>query len=348
MSVESYSLLELEFQSLRTGASLPLRFQIESFDLAQRWARKLAVHLQLGCHLEKGFLLHGWLGGPRDEAYLCNELNRHIEIVNRAYETKPGGLEYHIDETFNFEKIDQDQLNAIHHHFEILIGQVWNPSPLYKDWIGDAIYSIRQLNHLCHELEDLIGSRLSHKRGGCAAYLIASMLPPRLAAQGFRDELRLSDYDNFDLRLNFGDVYLHYAQLGKTHFEAFLHNDNKIERSNISGLRYLTGEFDICFADDPQLQSFDSLKQDFLSWLIKNGFDPSDRTLGLGQVRVARLDKSIFGHKSDFEILNELFNYDDVKRISVIGPNVSQSRNFFGVGTLAAKEATAGYFLGAP
>jgi len=46
-------------------------------------------------------------------------------------------------------------MNRLHNYFEVLQGTVENLSPYYKYADYDTKYAIRQLNNICHEIENL-------------------------------------------------------------------------------------------------------------------------------------------------------------------------------------------------
>ena len=90
---------------------------------------------------------------------MCSELNWAIERVNDFYKDK--GYP-HIDLHFSPEALQGDQyrdlMNQLHHHFELLIGQVWNVSDWFKMANHETIYAIRILNNNCHQIENVINS----------------------------------------------------------------------------------------------------------------------------------------------------------------------------------------------
>jgi hypothetical protein len=102
---------------------------------------------------------------------------------------------------------------------------------------------------------------------------------------------------------------LYYAQLGKTHHEVFFDNDTDIERKNITGTKYVTGEFTCAFKktnsalDDPK----------FVNWLKKNSWDINDPTLALKNSPVA--DLILTTSEEEFKI--ELLKRDDLYKIKL-------------------------------
>lgn len=305
----NYKKLELVFRDSEWNRRKSVFFDIETHSLAQKWARLLEGLLENKPKLDKDFLLVGWLSGTRNLDFLCRNLNSHIQKINEFFRDK--SPTYFIDQNFDQKNVTRDHLNLIHHHFEVLIGQVWNPSPYYIEASRPIRYSICQLNHLCHEIEGYIKALAARKKEKCHACVITGLTPM------VRHDLADEDYNFFNTRMRFGEVRLHYSQLGKTHLEAFFDNDNVIGDNNISGLRYVTGEFDISFTDAAQDRYYEADEKRFRQWLVDNQFDPDDKKLALGYARVATLNLDQFSRLSNLQILDQLFKYDDISQIAV-------------------------------
>lgn len=304
-----YSQLEVVLKNTSSGHKQSIFFKIEEHSLAQRWARMLAERLLRKATLEKNFLFHGW-AKKRDLSFLCGELNLNIKNINNYFVFRLPGFKYKINDLFDPMTVDQSALNAIHRHFENLKGPSWNTSRFFIVATPKIKNSIRALNNLCHETENYLRSEELRKKGMCHSFLLAGFCPM------VKVPLEDTDYDYFSMDSNFGDVKLHYAQIGKTHLEAYFDQDSAVGDEGISGLRYLSGEFDIFFSE--RVDSSQFIKP-FYNWLVKNGFDPKDKKLALGYIYVARLDRKNFPGKTNFEILSELHHFDDVCKIA-LGP----------------------------
>src|SRR6056300_1041490 len=112
---------------------------------------------------------------------------------------------------------------------------------------------------------------------------------------------------------------MHYAQAGKTHREAFHDNDQDIHDENITGIRYLSGEFDVNLNCGPDGVHEEDLQDwaDFIEWCKSKGLDTTDPTLALGWAPLADMDKSKFQNLTDFEIMKELYYYDDLFKMEL-------------------------------
>lgn len=212
---------------------------------------------------------------------------------------------------FDPETVNQKLLNEIHHHFEILSGPLWNVAPhlKYADRVGAK--AICELNELCHETESFIRYEEHWKKQLCRGFFRARFYPHASVP------LTLEDYQRFSLKMRFGEVRLHYAQRGKTHLDAYHDNDKDIGDQNITGLRFLTGLFDISFGSEPADHEFDAMAHRFRSWLIEKEVDPDQPELGLGFARVAVLNREDFADQTNYGILQELSAYDDISEVKL-------------------------------
>lgn len=257
--------------------------------------------------LEKSHCLNGWVDttggtnnpGLRDIPTLCAELNWAIHTINKFYLDK--GYP-HIDLHFTSEALQTDQyrdlMNQLHHHFELLIGQVWNVSDWFKMANKETTYAIRVLNNNCHQIENIInGTKLDDDRKTLHQVIHISfnginwLNPDKEKKQHTRYSITDRAYDYWSPNYEWGHLNAYYCQLGKRHVEAFYDEDPHIDHDNISGTRFFTGEATMnlftMFAPGSGMPSEHNPK--FVKWLIDNGFDPEDKKNAYGNGVVARI-----------------------------------------------------------
>lgn len=300
-----------------------LTFTILDNPLAEQWQTLFIKNIINSDHpLEKDYSLKGWVDSwdsqfPRNLKFLCDRMNIAISKINETM--IPLGYEK-IDLLFDVEKIKSSNrqilMNKIHHHFETLIGQSWNPSEWYGLADDPTRTAIRNLNNLCHEIESIIYTIEKKQSAHCPMQIFASLNGPDFQGKYFvekvKEELALKEYQSFSKFKKWGDVEIYYAQLGKRHKEAYYDNDKEIHDSNISGYRYLTGEFIITF--DPSAFHKEVYENpDFHIWLTNQGFDITDPTLALGFPRVAEIDMI----ESKLQIIDNLKKRDDIYQIGL-------------------------------
>ena len=305
--------------------------QAQDHVLAQDWTKALQNLLQSGNLLEKNFCFMGFPGTARNIAYLVAALNRHIDTINQDL------LGYCIDLKFTEQNVfardyadnsvNHELFNQLHNHFEVLQGTVHDLSPWYRGASYQVKYAIRQLNNICHEMENLI---LGLRKAATApewvrpSQITTWINAPRLELQAEHREGFVSNgYDRV-----LGGVYMHWAQIGKTLFEVFK-DEGAPELTDtvceaITHLQYYSGEFDIEWGNNVTMHGnnpWHTQEQSaFKKWLLSNGKDPADSSLSLGYLPVAQVDLlNSFGTTNSQEIWNILGTHLDIYSVEVNG-----------------------------
>jgi len=322
--------------------------------LAQDWCVALKEILSSKLLLEKNFCFLGWPDSQRTLEFLCNELNSAVEIINQFNQTKiwqsHGLSPYIIEEWFHpntvrfppeynlpdlYIKDDaniglspkHNILNQLHNHFELLQGTVGNLSPYYKHADYKTKYAIRELNTICHELENLILSQ--RKKAMAPDWIRPSQITtfplvkryPLVAEH--RQGFLTNGYDR-----EFGRVYMHWTQIGKTLFEVWRDehapNLDSTVCDAITQLQYYSGEFDVEWSRDVvkggKYPWHDKEQAEFTAWLEANKLDPTDVNLSLGYLPIGRVDLiRSFGTEDIETIWNLMSDYLDIYSIEIDG-----------------------------
>jgi len=299
--------------------------------LAQDWIQALTILLQSGNLLEKNFCFMGFPKTARTLPYLCDQVNQAIATINAFFP------DYQIEEYFTPENTvatdyaengpNHGLLNKLHNHFERLQGTVWNLSDYYKRADYETKYAIRELNTICHEMENLILSQ--RKLVNDPYWVRPSQITTFLNTTRYDliDEHRqgfiINGYDR-----KFGGVYMHWTQIGKTLFEVF-RDENAPELTDtvceaITELQYYSGEFDIEWANDVVLggeNSWHNEEQErFKRWLKSNGRDPQDSKLSLGYLAIGQVDLQRSFETTEYQkIWDILSNHLDIYSIEIDG-----------------------------
>ena len=324
---------------------------VEDTDFNRRWLALLKNNLKNNAHLEKNYCWLGWADSARDADYLCIEINKAISQINKFNATgtwEEAGLKsYSIDDHFSPDLImysdkdypvgrpsedptnlglmlRHDPMNRLHRYFEDLQGETWNISAYYKLADYETKWAIRQLNDLCHEVESWVLS--NRKKTQAPEWQRPSQITTFLNAP--RQDLQEQDYELFlNTRYDreFGGVYLHWAQVGKTQYEVFRDEHgadiDAATCSAINSLKFYSGEFDVEWGRDINENNHEwhSKEQtEFREWLKRNGFDWNDPKLSLGHIKLGQINvEKSFGDKDFFEIIKKLSNHLDIHQIKV-------------------------------
>lgn len=325
--------------------------------LAIDWIQALKIILAQGRQLEKNFCFMGFPKTARTLDFLCEELNRSVEVINKFDFTQHGLENYVIEEWFHPNTVrfpdtypvegtmlkpgtldgsrrtdiglyaKHGILNQLHNHFERLQGTVNHLSPYYRAADDETKYAIRQLNIICHEMESLILSQ--RKQASTPEWVRPSQITTFLGIERYslRDEHRQAFVSNsYDRK--FGHVYMHWTQIGKTLMEVF-QDEGAPELTEtvceaITALEYYSGEFDIEWAKDVTRANkypwVEKLATEFTAWLVKNGLDPQDPKLSLGYLPLGHVDLTAsFGTTDMFSIWDQLSTHLDIYSIEVDG-----------------------------
>lgn len=304
----------------------------------------------------------GFPNTARNVDYLCKELNDAVFQINKFNSTLTWqknnletyvieeyftpdvvrfGEEYEIGEYGN--KICQTDeyyfqhlglqtkhsvMNRLHNHFEVLQGTVNELSDYYRIADYETKYAIRQLNNLCHELENLLLSQQKQKY--MKEWIRPSQITTWLQAPRYdlKDEHREGFYTNkFDRR--FGHVYMHWAQIGKTYYEVF-RDENAPKLTDtvceaITQLKYYSGEFDIEWGKDtvysnPETPWVKEHYDNFRSWMLENNKDPDDIQLSNGHLPIGEIDlRKDFGTDDKLSVWDILSEHLDIYSIEIDG-----------------------------
>lgn len=331
---------------LNKDDTLTVVFDILDNALTPDWKKALKELLLDNAHLEKNYCMLGFPNTARNIKYLCNEVNKHIKIINDFGVSGNWQPPYVIEEYFCEESVrfndsyivgnaytnpgltvKHNIMNKLHNHFEILQGTVETISDYYKTATDEVRYSIRQLNLLCHELENVILAErkvVVDKQWIRPSQITTFINAPR---HKLTDEHRtLFNINGYDRKL--GGVYMHWCQIGKTLIEVY-RDEHAPELTDavcdaINHLQYYSGEFDIEWGNDILYKDNHAFHNDtidgFYTWLTTQGFVPTDPALSLGYLPLAqaRLRESM-GITTAYDVSVLLGKYSDIYKISFDG-----------------------------
>lgn len=197
--------------------------------------------------------------------FLNGLMNQCIAVINRDGR-------YSIKEQAKGDP-SQGFLNVMHHHFEILRGTVWQESDYYLNSSPSVCSAVCGINHLVHEME--AWDRAPGGFSGIFTEFFGSA----------RNKLPKESVKDFSMDTDFGDLVLHYCQIGKTWWEVFNDGDLEIFEPAIQPLETVSGEFDVFWGS---FRMDEELKSKFDIFLKNNGKDAKDAELRLGYVCVAK------------------------------------------------------------
>lgn len=322
--------IEIDLRNYDTGDLHTLYMDVYDNSLSHKWLKSLNHLIENEYHLEKNYCFVGFSDNQRNGWYICDRINDTISAINSS------DIGYQIDDWFDMNNaidmtiesaddpgyhINHDKFNWLHRYFEDLQGVSGSISPYYSKANAKTQWYIRQLNLLCHEFETWCKSY--RKKHQAPMWQRPSQLMCWLNAPRFQiDE---NDYELFGietLNRDMGAVYVGVNKaIGKDHWEVFCDEDGAdIDDLVTVALKPQTeaaGDFDIEWAVNPGEFEFQKNQlTDFREWLIRNNFDPEDKSLTIGHPQVGQVDlEKSFSDPSRKGIWNLLNDYLDVYSI---------------------------------
>jgi hypothetical protein len=297
--------------------------RVNDTPMAQLWYTALQDLLRGNNYLEKNFCFLGFPNSARSLDYICKELTWAKKTINKFFD------DYNIKEEFTSDTLrigldpNQELMNQLHNHFEHLQGTVWELSDYYRRADYDTKFAIRQLNNLCHEAESLMLSQ--RKQATDPDWVRPSQITTFLNAERreFPEEYKTTfEESRYDRK--FGQVYLHWTQIGKTLYEVYRDEQGvDIDRATcdaITHLRYYSGEFDIEWAQDvvyggPHPWHTKEMGG-FRKWLVRNGFEVTNSQYNYGYHPVGQVElKDSFGTDDFRQVWPILSKYLDIYKI---------------------------------
>lgn len=228
-----------------------------------------------------------------------NRINTCINVINT--------FELIIDRTL-IRIDDQDTLNYLHHIFEVYHGlldqqthEFWLRAP---ETVRKALADLNILVHRCESVD----------RQALPRHVVTYYGLPKT------ETLADNDYTLFEDSVEFGTVYLNYAEIGKTLDDLAIDNDQYIFDSGFQPWRHYSADFNVKFwsSDDRQIREnrakikqyydvhIDFFKKKQLSW--------GHPYLTSGNIPLADLQYT-GSHK---ELLKELESHQQVKEVILL------------------------------
>jgi hypothetical protein len=329
--------IELDLKNDATGELLTVYIDTYDSSLSRKWLAALNNLIRQQYHLEKNYCFMGFVESARSAEYIMAQVNMCIDYINKS------ACGYQIDDYYSVENtihpdpigpvsrefqgggLMHNKLNQLHKYFEELQGVSGHMSEYYSRADGRTRWHIRQLNLLCHEYESLVLSM--RKKVQAPEWQRPSQLMCWLNAPRFM--LDAEDFELFGIEtINrpLGGVFVGVNKaIGKHHFEVFCdevvglrHDITELTTISMRGQSEAAGDFDIEWANNPGEFPWQKMQlAEFRNWLIKNGFDPEDKSLTIGFPQCGQVDlQRSFGsttYQDIWPLLNSHLNVHAVR-----------------------------------
>jgi len=209
-------------------SDLTLTYNINETSIAQRWATLLDESIQKYT-IDDPRRLYGFdtLDIEREKA--VDAINYCVDVIN---EYSPGFVERRMT-----PELIQDDLNYLHHIFEVYHGMLNKPHEFFLEAPKEVRQALGQLNLEVHRCEAMAEGTV---RKMLPTHLVTYYDQPR--GPGIRT-LEDSDYEHFTDYFEYGTVYLLYVEIGKTLQDMAIDDDDHIGEEAYKPFRHYASDF---------------------------------------------------------------------------------------------------------
>ena len=207
---------------------LTLTYNINETSIAQRWATLLDEAIQQYT-IDDPKRLYGFDTLDIERQKAVDAINKCVDTINNY---SPGFVERRMT-----PELIQDDLNYLHHIFEVYHGMLNEPHEFFIEAPVEVQRALGQLNLEVHRCEAM------------AEGTVRKMMPTQLTTYydqprgpGIRT-LEDDDYEHFTDYVDFGTVYLLYVEIGKTLQDMAIDDDDHIGDEAYKPFRHYASDF---------------------------------------------------------------------------------------------------------
>ena len=207
---------------------LTLTYNINDTSIAQRWAELLAESIEK-YSIDDPERLYGFDTETLERQRAVDAINKCVDTIN---DYKPGFVERRMT-----SELIQDDLNYLHHIFEVYHGMLNEPHEFYLAAPTEVQQALGQLNIEVHRCEAMAEGTV---RKMLPTHLVTYYDMPRGPEHRLLED---ADYEHFTDFYEFGTVYLLYVEIGKTLQDMSIDNDDHIGDEAYKPFRHYASDF---------------------------------------------------------------------------------------------------------
>ena len=207
---------------------LTLTYNINDTSIAQRWAKLLAESIEK-YSIDDPERLYGFDTETLERQRAVDAINKCVDTIN---DYKPGFVERRMT-----SELLQDDLNYLHHIFEVYHGMLNEPHEFYLAAPTEVQQALGQLNIEVHRCEAMAKGTI---RKMLPTHLVTYYDMPRGPEHRLLED---ADYEHFTDFYEFGTVYLLYVEIGKTLQDMSIDNDDHISDEAYKPFRNYASDF---------------------------------------------------------------------------------------------------------
>jgi hypothetical protein len=205
--------------------SVTLHFKLRNHAVTKKWIERLLL-AQAQYPIDAPDRFYGFGSIEEQTADALHRIQQCIALINSH--------EQIIDRQLT-DVADQDTLNYLHHIFEVYHGLLDQQThPVWQTASLEVRLALADLNLLVHRCESV-------NRGAQPRHVVTYYGLPKT------ETLAIEDYALFEPAIQFGTVYLNYAEIGKTLDNLAVDNDTYIADEAFQPFRHYSADFNVKF-----------------------------------------------------------------------------------------------------
>lgn len=290
---------------------IKLVYNIAQSKLAQKWSNAVIIENGRGMVLKDNGWFHGFKTITHNRDTLARDLNEKIELINSYY---PGSIPERAA-----PDMSQDTMNILHKYFEDYRGSILNPGYMWTDGNTELRDALERYNELIHRYEALINNEKSSTPR--PRFSMMFVHPEDFEIKRDRYKMEPEDLDEFSMFRFFGQLYLHYCEVGKQVLDAFFDHDEVVGEDNIRPLKYYSACCDCFFGPNYSETTKKYVTEQLKEWLESRGMDINDKNLSIGYATLGTISldectPSLEG-KTEEEIVDHISKFLYIKRLDI-------------------------------
>lgn len=312
-----------------------IEIEIDVYDTptANKWINLLKRTLQSKTPIKKHVSHHGWImDQSRTLKHIVDELHMRVDKINNFNFAKEAWLvknnkiknDFNVDldltvaNLIDGKSFNIDVVNRLHDKFvqlegakeiddTVSVSPYFDVAPPYIRW------QISKLNNLAHEL--------FHWGEEYKRWHRAQWYNPEIHVQYYTDlyeQYTQEDDDSFNLRYEFGKVFVADGTVGKLYWDAFSDQDDHIHNDELFAPTHIIPDFQI-YLGSTQTQEDRKMKETrYWKWLYDRGLRDHEPALTrVGKPWIGEINLKPFGNMQQMSVIKKLNGYNNIYAIIV-------------------------------
>jgi len=310
-----------------------IELEIDVYDTptAHKWTKLLKRTLQSNTPIKKHVSHHGWImDQSRTLKDIVDELHMRVDAINnfnfakKAWELKDNRIkiDFNVELDLTVANLIQgksfniDVVNQLHDKFVQLEGakeidNTVSVSPYFDIAPPDIRWHISKLNNLAHEL--------FHWGQEYKRWHRAKWYNPEIHVQYYTDlyePYSKEDDESFNLRYEFGKVFVADGTVGKLYWDAFNDQDDHVHNDELFAPTHIIPDFQIYLGSTNTVENRKMKETQYWKWLYDRGLRGHEPALTrVGKPWIGEINLKPFGSQNQMRVIEKLNGYNNIHAI---------------------------------